>query len=157
MASSRTTGAPEIVPTAVDRVLNWARQHSLRLLPLGPACCAAEVMAAFAPRHDLARFGVEGVRCAPYQADLLLVAGRISLKMAPALRRTYAEMPEPKWVMAVGACACSGGVFDTYAVVQGVDQLVPVDVYVPGCPPRPEDLIDGLNLLQKKIAREVRA
>ena len=107
---------------------------------------------ALSPRYDLGRLGAEQIRIAPQQADLLIASGRFSLKMVPRLKRTYELMPEPKWVMAAGACACSGGAFDTYALVQGIDRCIPVDIFVPGCPPRPEDLIDGLVLLQKKIA-----
>ena len=140
--------------TPVDRVITWAREHSLWPLIFGTSCCSPEVDAALGPCFDLARFGVEPLCPRPSQADLLIVAGRISLKMMPVLQRTYEQIPDPKWVMAMGACAGSGGMFDTYAQVQGIDQFIPVDVYIPGCPPRPEDLIDGLILLQQKIERE---
>ena len=148
----RSTAALSATP--VDRVITWAREHSLWPLIFGASCCSPEVDAALGPCFDLAQFGVEPLGPGPRQADLLIVAGRISLKMMPVLQRTYEQMPDPKWVMAVGACAGSGGMFDTYAQVQGIDQFIPVDVYIPGCPPRPEDLIDGLMVLQQKIERE---
>ena len=132
-------------------ILNWARANSLWVLPFGTSCCAAELTAAFGPRYDITRFGVKPVADAPRQADLLVVAGRISSKMVPILEQTYEAMQKPKWVMAFGSCASTGGAFDTYSVTQGLDKLLPVDVYVPGCPPDPEDLIDGLRLLQRKI------
>ncbi len=132
-------------------LLNWARANSLWVLPFGTSCCAAELRAAFGPTYDLSRFGVRPVTDSPRQADLLVVAGRISTKMAPVLQRTYEEIPAPKWVMAFGSCAATGGMFSTYPVTQGLDTLIPVDVYVPGCPPEPEDLIDGIILLQSKI------
>ena len=132
-------------------LLNWARANSLWMLPFGTSCCAGELTAAFGPRYDIGRFGIKPVGDVPRQADLLVVAGRISVKMVPLLQQTYEEMLEPKWVMAFGSCASTGGLFDTYSVCQGLDELIPVDVYVPGCPPEPEDLIDGLQLLQRKI------
>lgn len=142
----------EVVTTSAGGLFSWARKHSLWPLPFGGGCCAATLAGALSPRYDLGRLGAEQIRIAPQQADLLIASGRFSLKMVPRLKRTYELMPEPKWVMAAGACACSGGAFDTYALVQGIDRCIPVDIFVPGCPPRPEDLIDGLVLLQKKIA-----
>jgi NADH-quinone oxidoreductase B subunit len=140
--------------TTVDRMVNWARRSSIWPATFGLACCAIEMMATGASRFDLARFGAEVFRASPRQADLMIVAGRVSRKMAPVLRQIYDQMPEPKWVISMGACASCGGVFNTYTIVQGVDQVVPVDVYVPGCPPRPEQLIHGIMKLQEKIARE---
>ena len=143
-----------ILFTTVERMLNWARSSSLWPVTFGLACCAIEMMATAASRFDLARFGAEVFRASPRQADLMIVSGRVSKKMAPVLRRVYDQMPEPKWVIAMGACASCGGIFNDYAIVQGVDKIVPVDVYVPGCPPRPEQLIHGIMLLQEKISRE---
>ena len=140
------------ITTSIDRVLNWARESSIWPMGFGLACCAIEMMAASASRYDIARFGAEVFRGSPRQSDLMIVAGRLSRKMAPVLRRIYDQMPEPKYVISMGACASIGGVFDNYAIVQGVDQVVPVDVYVPGCPPRPESLIYGIVQLQRKIA-----
>lgn len=138
-----------VIATSRGGLLAWARQHSLWGMPWGGGCCAAALMGGLSPRWDLSRFGVQ-IRPHPSQADLLLVCGRISLKMIPELRRIHAQLSSPKWVMAVGACACSGGIFDTYAVLQGADRAIPIDAYVPGCPPRPEDLIDGLLQLQQR-------
>ncbi len=140
--------------TTLDKVVNWARKSSIWPATFGLACCAIEMMATGASRFDLARFGAEVFRASPRQADLMIVAGRLSKKMAPVLRQIYDQMPEPKWVISMGACASCGGIFNTYAIVQGVDTIVPVDVYVPGCPPRPEQLIHGIMLLQKKIEQE---
>ena len=140
------------ITTSIDRVLNWARESSIWPMGFGLACCAIEMMAASASRYDIARFGAEVFRASPRQSDLMIVAGRLSRKMAPVLRRIYDQMPEPKYVISMGACASVGGVFDNYALVQGVDQIVPVDVFVPGCPPRPESLIYGIVQLQRKIA-----
>ena len=140
--------------TKVDWIVNWARRSSIWPVTFGLACCAIEMMAMSASRYDVARFGAEVFRGSPRQADLMIVAGRLSRKMAPVLRRIYDQMPEPKYVISMGACASVGGVFDNYAIVQGVDQVVPVDVFVPGCPPRPEALIYGIVELQKKIAKQ---
>jgi NADH-quinone oxidoreductase subunit B len=122
-------------------------------MPFGTACCAIELIAGMASRYDMARFGSEVIRFSPRQSDLMIVAGRISLKMVPVLKKIYEQMPEPKWVIAMGACASCGGMFDNYAIVQGVDRFLPVDVYIPGCPPRPEGLIDALMKIQEKIAK----
>jgi len=131
--------------------VNWARRNSIFPLTFGLACCAIEMMASAASRFDLARFGMEVFRASPRQADLMIVAGRVSKKMAPVLRQIYDQMPSPKWVVSMGACASCGGIFNNYAIVQGVDQIVPVDVYVPGCPPSPDALIYALIKLQQKI------
>ena len=139
------------ITTSVDYVFNWARQSSLWPLTFGLACCAIEMIAASAARFDIARFGAEVFRPSPRQSDLMIVAGTVSLKMAPPLKRIYDQMPEPKWVISMGACSSVGGPFNTYAVLQGVDRIVPVDVYITGCPPRPENLFYGLLKLQQKI------
>lgn len=140
--------------TSLDTVLGWARSNSLWPLTSGLACCAIEMMCAAAGRFDLARFGYEVFRPSPRQADLLITAGTLTWKMAPVLKRLYEQMPEPKWVIAMGSCASTGGPFaDSYSVVPGVDYVIPVDVYVPGCPPRPEALIDGILQLKAKIVR----
>lgn len=139
--------------TQLQRVINWARRSSLWPMPFATACCGIELMATACSRYDIARFGAEAFRASPRQADLMIVAGRLSRKMAPVLRRIYDQMPEPKYVISMGACASVGGVFDNYALVQGVGNIVPVDVYVPGCPPRPESLLYGIVQLQRKIAR----
>ena len=138
----------------LSRLEDWARESSIWPVTFGLACCAIEMMATGAPDYDLSRWGMEVFRASPRQADLMIVAGRLSRKMAPAMRRVYDQMPDPKWVISMGACASVGGVFDNYAIVQGVDQVVPVDVYVPGCPPRPESLIYGIVQLQRKIAQQ---
>ena len=141
-----------IIVTSFDAMVRWARSNSLWPLSSGLACCAIEMMAAGASRFDLARFGYEVFRPSPRQADIIIVAGTLTWKMAPAIKRLYEQMPEPKWVIAMGGCACTGGPFkDSYSVVQGVDQILPVDVYIPGCPPRPDALIDGLLRLRAKI------
>ena len=134
--------------------VNWSRKNSLWPLPFATACCGIELMATAASRYDLARFGAEVMRFSPRQADLLICAGRVAIKMMPVLQRIYMQMCEPKWVISMGACACTGGVFDTYAVVQGIDQFMPVDVYVPGCPPRPETLIEGVMAIQRLVESE---
>jgi NADH-quinone oxidoreductase subunit B len=147
----RTAAKAGAITTTIEKVIQWGRYSSLWPALFGLACCAIEMMAMSCSRYDVARFGAEVFRGSPRQSDLMIVAGRLSRKMAPALRRIYDQMPEPKWVISMGACASVGGVFDNYAIVQGVDQIVPVDVYVPGCPPRPESLIYGIVQLQRKI------
>ncbi|MBI2840881.1 MAG: NADH-quinone oxidoreductase subunit B [Acidobacteria bacterium] len=144
----------QILLTTADKVINWARKSSIWPVTFGLACCAIEMMATGASRFDIARFGSEVFRASPRQADLMIVAGRVSQKMAPVLRQIYDQMSEPKWVISMGACASCGGIFNNYAIVQGVDRVVPVDVYVPGCPPRPEQLLDGIMALQKKIQKQ---
>jgi NADH-quinone oxidoreductase subunit B len=140
-----------VLVTRLDEIVNWARRNSIFPLTFGLACCAIEMMSSAAARFDLARFGMEVFRASPRQADLMIVAGRVSKKMAPVLRQIYDQMPSPKWVVSMGACASCGGIFNNYAIVQGVDQIVPVDVYVPGCPPSPDALIYALIKLQQKI------
>ena len=137
--------------TQLQKVINWARRSSLWPMPFATACCGIELMATASSRYDLARFGAEVMRFSPRQCDLLIVAGRVVMKMLPVLQRIWMQMPEPKWCISMGACACTGGVFDTYAVVQGVDRFIPVDMYVPGCPPRPEQLIKSIIELQEKV------
>jgi NADH-quinone oxidoreductase subunit B len=144
-----------ILTTQVDKLLDWSRSSSLWPVTFGLACCAIEMMSASADRFDIARFGAEVFRASPRQADLMIVAGRCSVKMAPILRHVYDQMPEPKWVISMGACASCGGVFNNYAIVQGVDKIVPVDVFVPGCPPTPDMLLYGLNELQRKIREHI--
>jgi NADH-quinone oxidoreductase subunit B len=144
----------DVVVTRVDAALNWFRKNSLWPMPMGLACCAIELMASGASRFDISRFGSEVMRFSPRQSDVMIVAGTVTYKMALALRRIYDQMAEPKWVIAMGACASTGGMYRSYAVLQGVDQIVPVDVYVAGCPPRPEALLDALIKLQHKIEKQ---
>ncbi|HPF40286.1 MAG TPA: NADH-quinone oxidoreductase subunit NuoB [Phycisphaerae bacterium] len=149
-----TTRLDELVSFFRENGVNWARKHSLWPLPFATACCGIELMATASSRYDLARFGAEVMRFSPRQSDLLICAGRVAIKMMPVLQRIYKQICEPKWVISMGACASTGGVFDTYAVVQGVDQFLPVDVYVPGCPPRPETLIEGVMAIQRVVEQD---
>ncbi len=144
----------DVIVTRVDAALNWFRSNSLWPMPMGLACCAIELMAAGASRFDIARFGAEVMRFSPRQSDVMIVAGTVTYKMAMAVKRIYDQMAEPKWVIAMGACASTGGMYRSYAVLQGVDRIIPVDVYVGGCPPRPEALLDALIKMQKKVADE---
>jgi NADH-quinone oxidoreductase subunit B len=143
-----------IFTTTIDKFVNWGRKNSLWPMPFGTACCAIEMMATLASKFDLSRFGAEAIRFSPRQSDLLIVSGRISIKMMPVLKKIYDQMPDPKWVISMGACASTGGVFDTYTLVQGVDGFIPVDIYLPGCPPRPEDLIDAVIQIQHIVEQE---
>ncbi|MGI8692646.1 MAG: NuoB/complex I 20 kDa subunit family protein [Geodermatophilaceae bacterium] len=158
-SGATTVGIEEKLPsgillTSVEKLVNWSRKSSLWPASFGLACCAIEMMASGGGRFDLARFGMEVFRASPRQADLMIVAGRVSQKMAPVLRQVYDQMPEPRWVLAMGVCASSGGMFNNYAIVQGVDHIVPVDMYLPGCPPRPEMLLDAILKLHYKIQHE---
>ncbi len=143
-----------VVVTRLDAAVNWIRKHSVWPMPMGLACCAIELMAVGGSRFDISRFGMEVMRFSPRQSDCMIVAGTVTYKMAEAVRRIYDQMAEPKWVVAMGACASTGGMYRSYAVLQGVDRILPVDVYVSGCPPRPEALLDGMMRLQQKIGRE---
>ncbi|HEV2393534.1 MAG TPA: NADH-quinone oxidoreductase subunit NuoB [Verrucomicrobiae bacterium] len=144
----------DVIVTRLDAVLNWCRKNSLWPMPMGLACCAIELMGAAASRFDIARFGAEVMRFSPRQSDVMIVAGTVCYKTALAVKRIYQQMPEPKWVIAMGACAATGGMYRSYAVLQGVDKIIPVDVYVAGCPPRPEALLDALIRLQEKVSKE---
>jgi len=146
------TALPDNILTLnLKKVVNWCRRSSVWPMPFATACCGIELMATASSRYDLARFGAEVMRFSPRQADLMIVAGRVGIKMMPVLQRIYMQMAEPKWVISMGACASTGGVFDNYATVQGIDQFIPVDVYVPGCPPRPETLMEGIMAIQRII------
>lgn len=145
-----------LITTRIKEFVAWSRKNSLWPMPFGTACCAIELMATLSARYDLARFGAEAIKFSPRQSDLMIVAGRISIKMMPVLIKIYEQMPEPKWVISMGACASSGGVFDTYTLVQGIDQFLPVDAYVPGCPPRPEGLIHAVMKIQDLITEETK-
>jgi NADH-quinone oxidoreductase subunit B len=147
------SGSGGYITTKIEELVNWGRRNALWPMPFGTACCAIEMMATLSSRYDLARFGAEVIRFSPRQSDLMIVSGRISIKMMPVLIEIYNQMPEPKWCISMGACASSGGVFDTYTLIQGVDQFIPVDVYIPGCPPRPESLIDAVMLIRDRIKR----
>ncbi len=143
-----------VITTTIDTVINWGRKYSLWPMPFGTACCAIEFMGVVSSRYDVSRFGAELVRFSPRQADLMLVMGTITYRMAPVLQQIYDQMPDPKWVISMGVCASSGGFYDNYSVVQGIDELIPVDVYVAGCPPRPENVIGAIAKLQDKISKE---
>ena len=144
----------EVIVSRSDAVINWVRRHSVWPMPMGLACCAIELMSAGGSRFDISRFGMEVMRFSPRQSDCMIVAGTVTYKMAQVVHRIYDQMAEPKWVVAMGACASTGGMYRSYAVLQGVDRIVPVDVYISGCPPRPEALLDGMMKLQEKISRE---
>lgn len=152
--TAETEIPPNWITTRLDYLVNWARRGSLWPMPFGTACCAIEMMASYASKYDLARFGMERMSFTPRQADCMIVAGRVSYKMAPVMRRIWDQMTQPKWCISMGACASTGGVFDTYTMVQGIDTVLPVDVYVPGCPPRPEGLMYALMMIQEKIKGE---
>jgi NADH-quinone oxidoreductase subunit B len=154
MGLEQKTGNLGVVTTTLEQVINWSRTYSMWPMLFGLACCAIEMMSAQASSYDMSRFGMELMRPSPRQSDLMIVAGRVTRKMAPVLRKLYDQMPDPKWVIAMGDCASCGGVFNNYAIVQGVDEVVPVDVYVAGCPPRPEGLLHGAMTLHEKIKRE---
>ncbi len=153
-ATPVTKNESGIILTRIDDVVRWARKNSLWPLPFGTACCAIEFMGSVAAQFDISRFGAELVRFSPRQADLMLVAGTINYKLAPAMKRIYDQMPEPKYVISMGACACSGGFYDNYATVQGIEQVIPVDVFIPGCPPRPDAIFDALIKMQQRIDKE---
>ena len=148
------SGTPAFLTSKLDFLVNWARRNSLWPMPLGTACCGIEMMASYASDFDLARFGMERMSFSPRQADVLICAGRVTYKFAPVLRRIWDQMTQPKWCVSMGACASTGGVFDVYSMTQGIDTIVPVDVYIPGCPPRPESLIYGLMMVQEKVRQE---
>jgi NADH-quinone oxidoreductase subunit B len=142
-----------IILTTLDKMVGWARKRSVWPLTMGLACCAIEMMSTFMAKYDMARYGMEVFRPSPRQSDLMIVAGRVSMKMAPVVKTLYEQMPNPKWVLSMGACASCGGVFNNYAILQGVDRIIPVDIYVPGCPPRPEQLMDAILKLHSKIEK----
>ena len=154
MSAMAESHEANVLTTTYDKIFNWARRSAIWPMQFGLACCAIEMMAVLDPRHDMSRFGAEVFRATPRQSDLMIVAGTVTEKMAPIVRRLWDQMPEPKWALAMGACATCGGPYQTYAVTQGVDRVIPVDVYVPGCPPRPEGLMYGIMLLQKKVMAE---
>lgn len=154
LVTENKTGSLGLVITTLEKAVNWGRKYSMWPLTFGLACCAIEMMASGAPRFDISRFGAEVFRGSPRQSDLMIVSGRVSNKMAPVIKRLYEQMPYPKWVIAMGDCSSVGGPFNNYAIVQGVDKLIPVDVYVPGCPPRPEALFYALTRLQEKIQKQ---
>ncbi len=143
-----------VILTTLEKVVNWSRKRSMWPFGFGLACCAIEMMSTFMAHFDLARYGMEVMRSSPRQCDLMIVSGRVSNKMAPVVRRLYEQMPNPKWVISMGACASTGGVFNNYAILQGVDKIIPVDMYIPGCPPRPQQLIDGIIKLHEKVMHE---
>ncbi len=154
MGLEQKLGNMGVVTTTLETAVNWGRSNSMWPMLFGLACCAIEMISTVMPNNDLSRFGMELMRASPRQSDLMIVAGRVSRKMAPVLRRLYDQMPDPKWVIAMGDCAACGGVFNNYAIVQGVDEVVPVDVYVSGCPPRPEALMHGILTLHEKVKKE---
>jgi NADH-quinone oxidoreductase subunit B len=154
MGLEQKLGNLGVVTMTLEQAVNWGRTNAMWPMLFGLACCAIEMMSAQAAHYDMSRFGMELMRASPRQSDLMIVAGRVSRKMAPVLRRLYEQMPDPKWVVAMGDCASTGGVYNNYAIVQGVDEIVPVDIYVSGCPPRPEALIDGIMRLHEKVKRE---
>jgi NADH-quinone oxidoreductase subunit B len=154
MGFEQKLGNMGVVTTTLERAINWGRTNAMWPMLFGLACCAMEMISTVMPNNDMSRFGMELMRASPRQSDLMIVAGRVSRKMAPVLRRLYDQMPDPKWVIAMGDCASCGGVFNNYAIVQGVDEVVPVDVYVAGCPPRPEALMHGILTLHEKVKQE---
>jgi NADH-quinone oxidoreductase subunit B len=154
MGFEQKLGNMGVLTTTLETAINWGRTNAMWPMLFGLACCAIEMIATVMPDHDMSRFGMELMRASPRQSDLMIVAGRVSRKMAPVLRRLYDQMPEPKWVIAMGDCAACGGIFNNYAIVQGVDEVVPVDVYVAGCPPRPEALMHGILTLHEKVKQE---
>ena len=155
MGLEQKTGNMGIVTTSLEKAVNWSRTNSMWPMLFGLACCAIEMMSAEAADYDMSRFGMELMRASPRQSDLMIVAGRVSRKMAPVVRKLYDQMPAPKWVIAMGDCASCGGIFNNYAILQGVDEILPVDIYVAGCPPRPEALIHGVLTLHEKVKKEV--
>ena len=154
MGLEQKLGNMGVVTTTLETAMNWGRTNAMWPMLFGLACCAIEMISTVMPNNDLSRFGMELMRASPRQSDLMIVAGRVSRKMAPVLRRLYDQMPDPKWVIAMGDCAACGGIFNNYAIVQGVDEVVPVDVYVAGCPPRPEALMHGILTLHEKVKKE---